>query len=57
MIVKKHISHDGRIIVAICDSDLIGKRFEENDKQLDLKSEFYNGESKTEQECLEIIKD
>lgn len=57
MIVKKHISHDGRIVVAICDSEISGKRFEEGNKQLDLSSDFYKGEEKTVEETLGMIED
>lgn len=40
--IKVHKSH--RIVVAICDSDLIGKKFEEGKRQLDLRENFYKGE-------------
>jgi hypothetical protein len=45
-----------REIVAICDSELLGKRFEEDKFQLDIKESFYKGEEKTKPEVLEIIK-
>lgn len=57
MIVKKHISHEGKVIVAICDSDLLGKKFEENDLQLDLRANFYKGEEVSGKELLSIVKD
>ncbi|MBW3014901.1 DUF424 family protein [Candidatus Woesearchaeota archaeon] len=57
MIVKKHVTHEGKVIIAICDSDLLGKKFEQDDLQLDLTSDFYNGEEKTESEIKEIIKE
>ncbi len=56
MIVKIHRTNDGRNILAVCDSDLLGKKFEENDLQLDLTSNFYKGEEKNEQEVLELFK-
>jgi len=56
MIVKIHKTFDGRTILAICDSDLIGKKFEENDLQLDLTSNFYKGEEKSDEEILELFK-
>lgn len=55
MIVKKHIAEDGRIVLAICDSGLLGKVFEEGKRILDLKSEFYQGEEKTEEEIQEEL--
>ena len=53
MLVKIHNSY--RTIVAICDSDLVGKTFEEGDKQIKITENFFKGEEKTEQEVLEII--
>ena len=32
------------MVAAVCDSDLLGKKFEEDNKQLDLTSDFYKGE-------------
>lgn len=46
-----------RWVVAICDKELIGKRIEEGNKQLDLTGRFYQGEEKTEEELKEIIED
>jgi len=43
-------------VVAICDSSLIGKKFQESKFQLDLKDSFYRGEEKTEQETISIMK-
>lgn len=45
-----------RDIVAICDSELLGKRFEQDEFQLDIKESFYKGEEKTKSEVLDIIK-
>ena len=42
MILKKHIK-DGKLIIALCDSYLSGRKFEEGTLQLDLTSNFYNG--------------
>tara|TARA_Y100000310_G_C20402991_1_gene678302 strand:- start:151 stop:456 length:306 start_codon:yes stop_codon:yes gene_type:complete len=53
MLVKIHKSY--RNVVAICDSDLIGKKFEEKDLQLDLTTEFFKGDETSESEVLEII--
>ena len=54
-IVKKHIVKEV-IILAIIDENLLRKTITEGNKILDLKSDFYNGEKKTEQEVLKIIK-
>jgi len=55
MLIKIHKSY--RDVIAICDSDLLGKKFEEGKIQLDLTGEFFNGEEKTESEILRIMKD
>lgn len=55
MIAKVH-NIDGRKIVAICDSGLIGKKFEENNLRLDLTSGFYKGEEKSERDIINLIK-
>ena len=45
-----------RDIVAICDSELLGKRFEEGKFQLDVKESFYRGKETSLKEAIEIIK-
>jgi hypothetical protein len=55
MIVKIHKSC--RIAVAICDKELIGKIFEEGNKQINLTTTFFKGEEKSEKEVIEIIED
>ena len=55
MLVKIHKSY--RLVVAICDSDLLGKKFEEGNKQLDMTGAFFKGEEKTKEELKEIIED
>jgi len=57
MIVKIHKTPDSRKIVAICDNELVGQKFEEGNLQLDLSSDFYNGEDKSEEEIVKLIKD
>ncbi len=54
MLIKIHQSY--RDVIAICDSGLLGKKLEEGNMQIEI-NEFFNGEEKTEQEILEIIKD
>ena len=44
-----------RDVVAICDSDLLGKRFEEGQFQLDVKEGFYKGEEMNENKTKEVI--
>ncbi len=45
------------LIVIITDSDLVGKKFEEGNKQLDLTKKFYQGEEKSVEEIKELIND
>jgi len=44
-----------RDIVAICDSDLLGKKFEEGKFQLDIKESFFKGTESSEEKIIEII--
>ena len=53
MLVKIHSSY--RNVVAICDSDLIGKTFEEGVREIKVTENFFKGDEKTEAEVLEII--
>ncbi len=46
-----------RNVVAICDKDLIGKKFEEDRFQLDVKENFFKGEEVSEEEVIKIIQD
>lgn len=55
MIVKVHKKGD-KTLVAVCDSNLLGKKFEENELQLDLTSDFYNGEERDEKEIGDLIR-
>ena len=45
-----------RIVIAICDTNLLGKKFEQGERQLDLTGGFFKGEEKTEEEVKEIIR-
>jgi len=53
MLVK--VAKSYRDIIAICDSDLIGKRFEEGKFQLDVKESFFNGEETSPEKTIEIL--
>lgn len=55
MLIRIHKSY--RDIVAICDSDLIGKRFEEGRFQLDIKESFFKGEKTSEEKAIKIMQD
>lgn len=54
MIVKIH-KKDGRTVVAVCDDDLLGRKIEEGDLQLDLSSDFYKGTSYSDKGLVKDI--
>lgn len=45
-----------RDVVAICDKELIGKKFEEDKFQLDIKENFYKRKEVGKEEILELIR-
>lgn len=53
LFIKIHKSY--RDVIAICDSELIGKKFEEDRFQLDVKENFYKGEEINEEKAIRII--
>lgn len=55
--MKTHENKEGRV-VAVCDTDLVGKVYEEGAKILDLKAyaNFYKGSEVGESEVLEALK-
>ena len=53
MFIKIHKTY--RDVVAICDSELIGKKFEQGKFQLYVKESFYKGEEKPKQEAISIM--
>ncbi len=54
MILKKHIN-EGRLILALCDDSLIGKKIEDKGIILDLSSAFYKGEKSDDKNTLSLI--
>ncbi|MBU4086136.1 MAG: DUF424 domain-containing protein [Nanoarchaeota archaeon] len=55
MLIKVHKAY--RDVVAVCDSELTNKKFEQGIAQLDIRENFYKGEEKTAEELIEILKD
>ena len=55
MIIARFHRSSGEILLAACDSELIGKCFETEDIKLDLGIEFYNGEEVTEDEFCGML--
>ena len=57
IIAKIHQNQEGQKVLALCDKELLGKKFEQGNRQLDLTSSFYQGEEKTEAEIEQLIKE
>jgi hypothetical protein len=55
MIAKTH-SNEGRLILALCDEEILGKTIEEGNLQLDMKSKFYAGKPVDENTALGYLK-
>ncbi len=53
--IKIHESY--RTVVAICDENLIGKKFEEGIRQLDCRETFYKDKSVNLEEAIKIIQE
>jgi len=56
MIVKTHKTENGQLILAVCDKDILGKKFVDNDLQLDLSSNFYKGKEMSEDEIKNLFR-
>ncbi len=46
-----------RDVVAVCDKELLGKKFEEGNLQLDVKESFFKGKESSREEAFEIMRD
>jgi hypothetical protein len=46
-----------RDVVAACDEEILNQKFEEKEFQLDIKENFYKGESVNEEELIEVLAD
>jgi len=55
MLIKIHKAY--RRIVAICDSELINKIFEQDLRQINIRENFFKGEEKNKQEIIKILQD
>lgn len=53
MFIKIHRSY--RNIVALCDAELIGKKFEEGIRQLDLRENFYKDKKVTHAQAVHTL--
>jgi len=55
VLVKLH-KKDGSILAAVCDADLLGRKFEDGNLQLDLTGDFYKGEARDDTEAGDLIR-
>ncbi len=55
MKIKIHKSY--RDVIAVCDSNLLGKTFEQGKMQLNVKETFFGGEEIEPENLLQVIKD
>lgn len=53
MQLKIHRSY--RNVVSLCDSDILGKKFEEGKFQLDIRENFYKDREVEEEEAVETL--
>lgn len=56
VLIKIHESA-GKKIIAVADKELIGKKFEEGERCLDVTERFYKGEEKTEEEIIKAMQE
>jgi len=54
MLVKIHDSY--RKIIAVCDSELLGKKFEQDKAVLEI-TDFFDGDETSEQELISLMQD
>ena len=55
VLVKVH--HAYRQIVAVCDSEIIGKKFEQGNMQIDVTEEFFKGDEMPESKAIKFLQD
>lgn len=54
LIVNIHKGETGKVVV-VSDKEIVGRKFEEGNLQLDLSKEFYAGEEKKETEIIKLF--
>jgi len=54
MFMKKYDT-DGQVVVAVCDGDILGKKFKDGKLVLKLDESFYKGEEVSESEVKEAL--
>ncbi len=49
------IKSQGKVLVAVCDDDILGKVFEEKEAVLDLSAGFYQGKKVSEDHARQVL--
>lgn len=55
MLLKIHEAY--RRIAAICDAELLGKKYTEGNRQLDINKDFYGGKKMDEAKLIAVLKE
>lgn len=51
------IRAQGEVLVIVCDAELLGKKFKQDDLKLEIKESFYRGESASVEKCLAALRE
>jgi hypothetical protein len=54
LVFRIHESY--RKVVAVCDAELVGKKFEEGIKQLEVRESFYKSQESDSEEIIEMMR-
>lgn len=55
VLVKIHRAY--REIVAVCDKELLGKKFEQGERQIEVSERFFGGDEMPDSKVIELLKD
>jgi uncharacterized protein len=55
MLLRKHEGNN-KLILAVCDEDILGSLYKEDGKVIDLTSDFYKGERTAEEELSILLR-
>lgn len=55
LVAKVHNSY--RVVVALCDADLIGKRFEQDIRELDIRASFFKDQEMNTEQAIALLKE
>jgi len=57
MIIAKKHDYNGKIVLAMCDANLLGKKIEEKELSVEVNKRFYGGEIITKEGLRKILSD